>query len=123
MLIEAARVRLTGQDGTAEIERVIERYRSIAEALDLPNDSLEPIRQDFLRRLHLDTADEGLYMDTMKAGGEDNSARLVAGYLRSTGVEAHYVDPGEGGMILSDEPGNARVLKQSYGKLRVWRPQ
>ncbi len=121
LLIETARVRLTGQDGTAEIERVIERYRSIAEALDLPNDSLEPIRQDFLRRLHLDTADEGLYMDTMKAGGEDNSARLVAGYLRSTGVEAHYVDPGEGGMILSDEPGNARVLKQSYGKLRALR--
>ena len=98
LLIEAARVRLTGQDGTAEIERVIERYRSIAEALDLPNDSLKPIRQDFLRRLDLDTADEGLYMDTMKAGGEDNSARLVAGYLRSTGVEAHYVDPGEGGI-------------------------
>ena len=122
MLIEAARVRLTGQDGTAEIERVIERYRSIAEAAaDLPNDSLDPIRQDFLRRLDLDTADEGLYMDTMKAGGEDNSARLVAGYLRSTGVEAHYVDPGEGGMILSDEPGNARVLKQSYGKLRALR--
>ena len=123
LLIEAARVRLTGQDGTAEIERVINRYRDIAQALNLPGDSLAPIREDFLHRLHLDTRDEGLYVDTMKAGGEDNSARLVADYLRSTGIEAHYADPGKSGMILSDEPGNARVLKQSYGKLRALREQ
>ena len=121
LLIEAARARLTGQDGGAEIECVINRYRDIAQALNLPEDSLAPIREDFLHRLHLDTRDEGLYLDTMKAGGEDNSARLVASYLRSTGIEAHYIDPGEGGMILSDEPGNARVLKQSYGKLRALR--
>lgn len=121
LLIEAARARLTGQDGAAEIENVIDRYRDIAQALNLPDDSLAPIREDFLHRLHLNTRDEGLYLDTMKAGGEDNSARLVASYLRLTGIEAHYVDPGEGGMILSDEPGNARVLKQSYGKLRVLR--
>ena len=123
LLIEAARVRLTGQDGTTEIERVINRYRDIAQALNLPGDSLAPIREDFLHRLHLDNRDEGLYVDTMKAGGEDNSARLVASYLRSTGIEAHYADPGESGMILSDEPGNARVLKQSYGKLRALREQ
>ncbi|MEC8646803.1 MAG: aspartate kinase, partial [Candidatus Latescibacterota bacterium] len=123
LLIEAARVRLTGQDGTTEIERVINRYRDIAQALNLPGDSLAPIREDFLHRLHLDNRDEGLYVDTMKAGGEDNSARLVASYLRSMGIEAHYADPGESGMILSDEPGNARVLKQSYGKLRALREQ
>ena len=54
----------------------------------------------------------------MKAGGEDNCARLVAEYLRHNGTEAHYLDPGEGGLILSEEPGNARVLQASYGKLR-----
>ena len=57
----------------------------------------------------------------MKAGGETNCARLIAEYLRYRGMEANYVDPLEGGMILSDEPGNARVLKQSYIKLRMLR--
>ena len=121
LLIEAARARLTGQDGEMEIQRVIDRYRDIANDLGLPPASLQPIEGDLRDRLGMDVGNEGLYMDSMKAGGEDNSARLVAEYLRSTGVEAHYINPGEGGMILSDEPGNARVLKQSYGKLRALR--
>ncbi len=121
LLIEAARVRLSGQDGQDALARVVDRYREIAEELELPAASLQPISEDFRTRFEMDPRNEGLFMDTMKAGGEDNSARLVAEYLRSTGVEAHYVNPGEGGMILSDEPGNARVLKQSYGKLRALR--
>ncbi len=119
LLIETARARLTGQDGHAEIQRVINRYRDIATDLGLPSGSLEPIERDLRARLDMDARDEGLYMDAMKAAGEDNSARLVAEYLRSTGVEAHYINPGDAGMILSDEPGNARVLKQSYGRLRA----
>lgn len=118
LLIETARARLTNQDGQAELDRVIERYATIVRDLGLPATALEPIAADFANRLAMATDDEALYTDTMKAAGEDNSARLVAEYLRHSGVEAHYLDPGEAGLILSDEPGNARVLQQSYGKLR-----
>jgi aspartate kinase len=121
LLIEVARARLTNEDGRAELDRVLDRYADIARGLELPESALEPIAEDFNRRLVLSTDDENLYMDMMKAGGEDNSARLVAEYLRQCGAEAHYLDPGEGGMILSDEPGNARVLQQSYGKLHKLR--
>ena len=76
LLIEAARVRLTGQDGTTEIERVINRYRDIAQALNLPGDSLAPIREDFLHRLHLDTRDEGLYCGYDEGRGEKITARV-----------------------------------------------
>jgi len=57
-------------------------------------------------------------MDTIKAGGEENCARLVAVVLRARGVDAHYVDPKDAGMILSDEPGKAQILKQSYERLK-----
>lgn len=121
LLIATARARLKGDSGEDELRLVLDRYAEIARDLGLPPDTMEPIERDFYSRLHLQCDNEGLYMDTMKAGGEDNSARLVADYLRSIGVEAHYVNPQDGGMILSDEPGNARVLKQSYGKLRSLR--
>jgi aspartate kinase len=121
LLIETASARLTGNSGADQLQLVIERYAEIATDLGLPSESLTPIAADFNSRLNMDPSNEDLYMDTMKAGGEDNSARLVADYLRSQNVEAHYLNPGEGGMILSAEPGNARVLKQSYGKLRTLR--
>jgi aspartate kinase len=127
LLIATARARMkgdkgdNGDSGEDELRLVLDRYAEIARDLGLSSETMEPIERDFYSRLHLPCDDEGLYMDTMKAGGEDNSARLVAEYLRSIGVEAHYVNPKDGGMILSDEPGNARVLKQSYGKLRSLR--
>jgi aspartate kinase len=56
-------------------------------------------------------------MDLVKASGEDNNAKLVAAYFRSRGVEATYVNPKDAGLIVSDEPGNAQVLPESYEKL------
>ena len=121
LLIEAADARLTNHPGVAELELVKERFREIANGLGLPSESIQTVEADLDERLSEDCADEALFMDTMKAAGETNCARLVAEYLRQCGHDAHYIDPGEAGMILSDEPGNARVLRQSYGKLRQLR--
>ncbi len=121
LLILAAEARLSHQPGTQELSRVIERFADLAAGLGLGQDIVESIRQDLQQRLAADHTDTGLFTDTMKAAGEANSARLVAEYLRDQGTEAHCIDPAEAGMILSDEAGNARVLQQSYGRLRSLR--
>jgi aspartate kinase len=121
LLILAAEARLSHQPGTQELSRVIERFADLAAGLGLGQDIVESIRQDLQQRLAADHTDIGLFTDTMKAAGEANSARLVAEYLRDQGTEAHCIDPAEAGMILSDEAGNARVLQQSYGRLRSLR--
>ena len=54
----------------------------------------------------------------MKAGGEDNCARLIAAVLQARGIDAHYVNPKDAGLLLSDEPGNAQVLPEAYNRLR-----
>ncbi len=118
LLIAAAEAGLTRRDGSRELQRVVERFADIATGLGMADESVDPIRADLQQRLEADVSDKGLYMDTMKAAGEANTARLVADYLRSQGVDAHCIDPAEAGMILSDEPGNARVLRQAYGRLR-----
>ena len=121
LLIAAAEARLSGASGSAEIERAIERFAAIGADLGLARESLDPIAVDLRIRLDADTADDGLFVDTLKAAGEANCARLVTEYLRASGLVAHCVDPLEGGLILSEEAGNARVLQASYGRLRTLR--
>lgn len=118
LLIAAAEARLAHRPGTDELERVIGRFADIAAGLGMAAEVLDPIRADLQQRLASDPTDVGLFTDTMKAAGEANCARLVTDYLRTQSVEAHCIDPAEAGLILSDEPGNARVLQQAYGRLR-----
>ena len=119
LLIAAASQRLAGKLGASECAEVVERYRSIAAELGLPAKVIEPIASDLTERLENSTTDADLYMDTMKAGGEDNCARLIAQVLQARGVDAHYVNPKDAGLLLSDEPGNAQVLPEAYNRLRT----
>lgn len=107
-----------GKIGASECAEAIERYRNIAAELELPAEVVDPIARDLTERLENSTDDADLYMDTMKAGGEDNCARLIAQVLQARGVEAHYVNPKDAGLLLSDEPGNAQVLPEAYNHLR-----
>ena len=118
LLIGLAEARLADRSTAELLQRVIDRFGEIVEGLGLPEMCLNSVRADLEKRLDLDRADGGRFTDSIKAAGEANGARLVAESLRSTGAEAHYLDPKEGGLILSDEPGNARILRQSYGALR-----
>ncbi len=118
LLIAAASQRLAGKFGASECAEAIERYRSIASELGLPAEVTEPIARDLTERMESSTTDADLYMDTMKAGGEDNCARLIAQVLQARGVDAHYVNPKDAGLLLSDEPGNAQALPEAYNRLR-----
>ena len=121
LLIAAASQRLAGKLGASECAEVIERYRNIASELELSAEVIEPIARDLTERLENSITDADLYMDTMKAGGEDNCARLIAEVLQARGVDAHYVNPKDAGLLLSDEPGNAQVLPEAYNRLRTLR--
>ncbi len=121
LLIAASEARFTHRPGEEELAEALSRFADLACGLGLPASCLQGIERDLRQRLGADIADEGLYLDSMKAAGESNCARLVAEYLRSRGTEAHVVDPCEAGLILSDEAGNARVLRRSYGNLRALR--
>ena len=118
LLIAAASQRLAGKLGASECAEAIERYRSIASELGLPAEVIEPIARDLTARMENSTTDADLYMDTMKAGGEDNCARLIAQVLQARGIDAHYVNPKDAGLLLSEEPGNAQALPEAYNRLR-----
>lgn len=114
LLIALADTALAGKNTDKALQAVVDRYKSIAQDLQLGEDISREIQQDLEKRLQKEGITPEKFTDRMKAAGEDNSAKLVAAYLVSLGVNAEYVNPLDAGMILSEEYGNARVLPQSY---------
>ncbi|MEZ4701794.1 MAG: aspartate kinase [Rhodothermales bacterium] len=121
LLIRLARAWEARAGWEAILEEIVGRYAAIAEACGAPATVVRAIQADLEARLNGAYPSPGYFMDAMKAAGEDNSARLVAECLRVCGVEAHYVNPGDAGMLLSDEAGNARVLPEAYPRLHALR--
>lgn len=118
MLIACAKAKLETGDADKELRELIKRFSDIAADLDVSGDIADVIAADLKARIESDTSNKGRFMDSLKAAGEDNCAKLVAAYLRGTGVEARYVSPADAGLLLSDEFGNAQVLPQSYDHLK-----
>jgi aspartate kinase len=117
MLIACAEAKLAGKTAEAELKAIVERYADIQRTAGVGDGVIRKIEADLRHRLASDLSHRGRFLDLMKAAGEDNCAKLVAEIFRHNGVDAHYVNPREAGMLLSDDFGNAMVLDESYAKL------
>lgn len=119
MLIACAKAKLEKGDAEKELNDLVKRFADIAAELGVDSGIMNSIAADLKRRVDGDTSNKDKFMDSLKAAGEDNCAKLVAAYLKSTGVNANYIDPKEAGLLLSNEYGNAQVLPQSYANLSL----
>jgi aspartate kinase len=117
LLIASGEDQLAGEDATDTLEVVVSRYAEIASELAISADIVEEIRTDLLSRLHADQSNPKRYLDSLKASGEDNNAKLVAAYFREQGYHAEYVNPQSAGLLLTDEEGYTHVLPESYEQL------
>lgn len=102
----------------AELQAVIDRFDDIVKGLELSPDITQMVADDLKKRLECNNGNKDKFMDTIKAAGEDNNAKVVAAYLVSRGIDAEYVNPKDAGLLLSEEYGNARVLPESYENLK-----
>ncbi|RYM04743.1 aspartate kinase [Sporolactobacillus sp. THM7-7] len=117
LLISCAEEYLKGEEAQDVFEQIIDRYKSIAKELDLSNDIIQQITDDLLTLLNGDKTRRASFIEAVKASGEDNNAKLVAACFRHKGLEAHYVSPKEAGLLVSNDPGHAQVLPESYARL------
>jgi aspartate kinase len=117
LLISLANAALAGIDYHKQLHSVVERYNSISTDLNLDGSVIKLIENDLMARLEMDKSNPDKFMDSLKASGEDNCAKLVADYLCSIGKSAVYVNPKDAGMFLSEEFGNAQVLEETYENL------
>jgi aspartate kinase len=117
LLIALANTVLAGKDFEVALMAVVERYAEIQRDLKLSGEVIKTIEVDLRGRITGRSANDLQFMDAMKAAGEDCSARVIAEAFSKAGFPAVYVNPGEAGMLLSDNFGNAQVLAESYPKL------
>lgn len=110
LLIHCAETRLAGGAYEVLLAPVVARYESICRELGVAGDVIAGIERALGAVVGGDMTHAGRYLDAVKAAGEDNCARLVAGALQERGAAAVYVNPGEAGLRLSDEYGHARLL-------------
>lgn len=117
LLIACAEQYLATGSAPELAEAVVERYALIANELQLGQSIIEKIRDDLFTLLEGDKSNPEQYLDAVKASGEDNNAKLIAAYFRYKGVKAKYVNPKDAGLFVTNEPGNAQVLPESYQNL------
>ena len=117
LLIRLAEAALDGKDATAQLGEVVERYRQIAEGLELSNDIVQIIERDLKERLEGDKNDSTLFTDTLKAAGEDNNAKLIAEYFSSISIEAQYISPKEAGLLVNQRPARVQALPEGDAQL------
>lgn len=114
LLIRLAEEALAGKSTETSLAAIVERYAAIQRDLKLPAGIIGVIRADLQKRLEGDRSNRGIFLDSLKAAGEDNSARIIAAAFVARGVKASYVNPHDAGMFLTSDFGNAQLLDESY---------
>lgn len=117
LLIDLSAAALREEPTDTALAKVVGRYSEIADELGLGNDIKQVIETDLLHRLQADKSSPPLFADSIKASGEDNSAKLIAAYLTSIGLAADYVNPLDAGLFVNDLPERAQALPEAYDRL------
>ncbi len=121
LLIALADAVIAGRPYEQELAGVVGRYAEIQRELGLDASIVGEIESDLRDRIARRSSNNAQFMDTIKASGEDNNAKIVAQVFVNQGIPARYVDPKEAGLLLSDDFGNAQVLPESFLNLKSLR--
>lgn len=103
------------------INKIVARYESILDELSMKKDVLIDIQESIQKLETLPKKDNPHLLDAFLASGEDNNAKLVAAFFCHKGLNAIYKNPLDLGIIVSDEPGNARILPSSFDKINTFK--
>ena len=108
---------VAGNDVSKHQDWIINRYGAMVEELGLKPTVLERIKKSIKKLATLPIEENEFLYDTFLAAGENNNAKLIAAYFVKNGIDARYIHPKDAGIIVTSEPGNARILPSSYDKI------
>lgn len=121
LLIQVYEAKLANREIDSLLEEIYSRYKEIGDHLAVNPEMLALIKENLEGLKALPVNDNPYLYDTIVASGEDNNARLIAGILQAQGKDARYVNPKDFGIIVTDEPGNARIIYRAYKEMKKWR--
>jgi len=116
LLIDLGTARIENKPFATYLKKIADRYEEIIRDLGLEQSLLDDIIQSTEAATELDVSNE-MKLDAIKATGEDSSAKIVSAYLNKIGIQASYVNPKDAGITVSNEPGNAQILPESFPEI------
>lgn len=120
MLIQLGNAYLNNKPYDDYLATIMERFEEIITDLNISSAVLKDIEQSINNVLN-NTLSKGMKLDAIKALGEDSSAKIVSEYMKSLGLDANYINPKDAGLMVSNDPGEARILPESFPKLYALR--
>lgn len=120
LLLSLAEAYTSNQDYKQPFEQIMKRFSDIIAGLNIPASLLTEIDKQ-INAILSSNLDNDMKVESLKAVGEDSSAKILSAYLNSIGIKASYVNPKEAGIIVSNEPGNAQILPESFPKIYTLR--
>ena len=117
LLIELAVAAIHNEEVEEKLSQVVDRYKEIALGLALDETICDVIEEDLRIRINADQSLVELFIDNIKASGEDNNAKLISTYFTSIGLDSQYVNPKTAGLVVNDFPERAQALPQAYDNL------
>ncbi|APC48347.1 aspartate kinase [Virgibacillus halodenitrificans] len=120
LLIELGNTYIHKMDYKKVKQIILQRFNDIIENLALQLSLLDEIEESIDKGL-IDLEYNLENIDCLKAIGEDSSAKILSAYLQKLGLNARYLNPKQAGIIVSNEPGNAHILPDSYKKIQTLR--
>lgn len=119
LLIDLADAVNAGVEFEHKIQAVVKRYEENARGLGLDKEISDIIEADLRARCANAVKVSPEYvLDSLKASGEDNNAKMIAMYFNSIGIEAKYVSPQEG-LVVNEPPARTMALPEAYENLSV----
>ncbi|HIX42593.1 aspartate kinase [Kurthia sp. 3B1D] len=117
LLIDLANAVIAGEEIEDKIQAVVKRYEENAQGLGLDREISDIIEADLRTRCEQAIKVSPEYvLDSLKASGEDNNAKMIAMYFNSIGIEARYVSPKEG-LVVNEPPARTMALSEAYNNL------
>ena len=117
LLIDLANAVIVGEEIEDKIQAVVKRYEENAQGLGLDREISDIIEADLRTRCEQAIKVSPEYvLDSLKASGEDNNAKMIAMYFNSIGIEARYVSPKEG-LVVNEPPARTMALSEAYNNL------
>lgn len=116
-LIKYYRDYVAGNDISKSQSWIIDRYAAMVSELGLKPAVLEKISKSIHALATLPIEENEFLYDTFLAAGENNNAKLIAAYFNQNGIDARYMHPREAGIVVTSEPGHARIIPSSYDKI------
>lgn len=92
---------------------IMDRFSKIIGELELSDSLTIEIEDKLVSVLESNLPYEEL-MNSIKAIGEDSSAKILSAHLQSLGIEATYVNPKDAGIIVENDPAGAQLLEDSF---------